>query len=126
MDGINLKKLWYSWEKYGIMLLYIINMGILSMIKSDSIICRNDNIPTIELDGDVAMMNIEKGKYYGLNSVASRVWELLEESQIFSELIELLLKEYDVDKTTCVQDVSELLDSLNEAGLITISEGVKP
>ena len=108
------------------MLLYIINMGILSMIKSDAIICRNDNIPTIELDGDVAMMNIEKGKYYGLNSVASRVWELLEESQIFSELIELLLKEYDVDKTTCVQDVSELLDSLNEAGLITISEGVKP
>lgn len=108
------------------MLLYIINMGILSMIKSDAIICRNDNIPTIELDGDVAMMNIEKGKYYGLNSVASRVWELLEESQIFSELIELLLKEYDVDKTTCEQDVSELLDSLNEAGLITISEGVKP
>lgn len=96
------------------------------MIKQDSIICRNDDIPTIELDGDVAMMNIEKGKYYGLNSVASRVWELLQESRIFSELIELLLKEYDVEKTTCEQDVSELLASLNEAGLISISEGVKP
>lgn len=96
------------------------------MIKSDAIICRNDNIPTIELDGDVAMMSVEKGKYYGLNSVASRIWELLQESQIFNNLIDVLLKEYDVEKTTCEQDVSELLISLNEAGLITISEGVKP
>lgn len=95
------------------------------MINSNTIVSRNDDIPTIELDGDVAMMSIEKGKYYGLNSVASRVWELLQESQIFCNLIDLLLNEYDVDKTTCEQDVSELLVSLNEAGLITISEGVK-
>ena len=89
------------------------------MIGNFSIICRSTDIPTVDLDGEVAMMNPDKGKYYGFDSIASRVWEIIFKPITYEELINQLIVEYDVSKQTCENDIRSLLEKLLKEGLIT-------
>lgn len=89
-------------------------------IESGSIIARNKNIPTVEIDGEVAMMNAEKGKYYGMDMVATRIWMLLKEPIRFRTMIDTLTHEYDVEREECEKDVKLFLERLYEEGLVEI------
>lgn len=40
---------------------------------------RNPNIIDGELQDNQVMMHIEKGKYFGLNPIGKRIWELIAE-----------------------------------------------
>ncbi len=64
------------------------------------------------------MMNVEKGKYFSLNPVATRIWDLLEKPLSADELCIRLTDEYDVDSEQCRKEVSELLDEMKKLGLI--------
>ena len=43
------------------------------MINLDSIVSYRQDIDTTDIDGDKVMMDLEKGQYFALNSVASRI-----------------------------------------------------
>lgn len=73
------------------------------------------------IDDEVVMMSSEKGMYYNLNPVGSRIWELLDTPQTLESLCTQLLDEYDVDEATCKQETEEFITSLKERGLIEIS-----
>lgn len=88
------------------------------MVGTGSIICRRDNIPTVNLDGEVALMNPDKGKYYGFDLIASRVWELITKPISFEELVDQLLAEYNIDRQICENDIESLLSKLFEEDLI--------
>lgn len=90
------------------------------VIHSGSVITRNKNIPTVEIDGEMAMMNAEKGKYYGMDAIATRIWMMIREPVRFRTIIETLTHEYDVSKEECEKDVSLFLNKLYEEGLIDI------
>lgn len=90
------------------------------MISKRTIITRNNSIPTVELDGEIAMMNVDKGYYYGLNSVGSRIWELIKEPISYSALIAQLLSEYNVDRLICEGEANEFLEMLLDEGLIVL------
>ncbi|MCC5940313.1 MAG: PqqD family protein [Balneolaceae bacterium] len=70
------------------------------------------------LDDELVMMDIEKGKYFSLNSVATRIWDIIEQPHTIPELCELLISEYDVDPDTCKKELSVLLDEMDRMGLI--------
>lgn len=74
------------------------------------------------LDGEVVMMSVEKGSYYGLDPVGARIWELLESPRRVSELIDELLATYEVDRKICEQETIAFLDSLVEEGLAEVVE----
>ena len=88
------------------------------MININSVVCVREDIDTTDLDGDKVMMDLEKGQYFALNSVASRIWEELENPVKVSNIVESLLKEYEVEKDTCEESVIEFIEGLNNAGLI--------
>lgn len=71
-----------------------------------------------ELDGELFIIDVETGKYYGLNTVANRIWEILETEKTVDEVVGTLLEEYDIDKTTCQQQVETLINDLKEKTLI--------
>jgi hypothetical protein len=87
-------------------------------IDNKLLIVRNDNIPTVNLDGELAMMNTEKGKYYGMNSVATRIWMLLKEPRRIREIIDTLVHEYKVEASVCEEEVNIFLEKLKNEGLI--------
>jgi hypothetical protein len=75
-----------------------------------------------EIDGDVVMMSTESGNYYGLDSVGGRIWNLLGKPRKVGDLISDLLREYDVAKDTCENDVLSLLNGMYDENVISLRE----
>ncbi len=73
-----------------------------------------------DVDDEVVMMNLERGNYYGLNAVGSRIWKLLKEPMSVADLCRQLQQEYRVEPEQCRQDVLELLEQLNAETLLEI------
>ena len=70
------------------------------------------------LHDEMVMMDIDQGKYFSLNPVATRIWDLLEKPLAAGELCLLLLDEYDVDPERCGIEIGEYLDKMLGMGLI--------
>jgi hypothetical protein len=82
---------------------------------------RHQGLIQAEIDGETVMMDADSGDYYGLDSVASRIWQLLETPITTAELIEQILQEYEVTPEQCQQDVNEFLTQLHKNKMIKIS-----
>ena len=82
---------------------------------------RKTHILSSSIDDEVVMMSSERGMYYNLNPIGSRIWELLDTPQTQESLCAQLMDEYDVDEATCQQETAEFLKSLAERGLIQTS-----
>ena len=80
---------------------------------------RNQQIIDGELDNNQVMMHLEKGKYFGLNPVGKRIWELIESPKGFSEIIQCLLSEFDVTEEQCTREVQDFLDKAITNDIIT-------
>lgn len=89
-------------------------------MQEEKIFSRTKGVAGSEMDGEIVMMSVETGKYYCLNPVASRIWELLEEPTTLPVLVDQLLEEYEVERVVCVTEVEEVLDKLAAEGLVEI------
>ena len=59
-----------------------------SRIADTTIISRSPSVITAEVDGEVVMMSIEQGQYFGLDDIGSDIWKRLEQPCPFSALID--------------------------------------
>jgi len=83
---------------------------------------RNINIIDGELDGNQIMMHIERGKYFGLNKVGKRIWELVEQPRTFEEITSALLSEFDVSEIQCRREVEAFIENAVGSGIIIKDE----
>jgi len=72
------------------------------------------------LDQESVLLNLNTEKYFGLDAVGTRMWQLLTGSPTIEAACVQLLEEYQVDSETLRSNLSELLDHLAENGLIAI------
>jgi hypothetical protein len=79
---------------------------------------RNNEILDGHLDGGLVMMDIQKGKYFGLNPVGKRIWEIIEVPKSFDEITDLLQAEFEVTPEQCRLEVEEFLAKMAKAGII--------
>ncbi|GAB4303350.1 MAG: PqqD family protein [Marinilabiliales bacterium] len=91
-------------------------------IKLTDKVGRHPDMLYSQLDDEIVMMSIENGEYYGLNEIASRIWELLKKDMQVSDIISELMNEYEVDEETCKNDVFEFLSEMMEKKLIQIKQ----
>ncbi len=75
-----------------------------------------------QLHDQLVMMDIEKGQYFALNPVATRIWELLQESQTVEALCKTLQDEFDVEAGKCRSEVQKHLDEMVKLDLIGLTE----
>ncbi len=74
------------------------------------------------LHDQLVMMDIDKGQYFALNPVATRIWELLEKPQTIEALCNSLLDEFEVDPGRCQKEVQKHLDEMAKLDLIVATE----
>ena len=91
-------------------------------INSGDIISRNKDHISAELDGELVLMSIENGKYYGMSSIARRIWELIEQPIVFKDICRILNDEYDADKDQINQETTYFLTDLQNEKLIKIQQ----
>ena len=90
-------------------------------VNLDSVVSKNEEIDDTDLDGEKVMMNLDKGQYFMMNEVGSRIWEIISEPINVKEIISTLRNEYEVDEETCKDTVIEFLGRLDNADLISIN-----
>lgn len=98
------------------------NYAQIDTMNLEAKILRSDELVEANIDDDKVMMSVESGLYFGLDAVASRVWELLETPLNVSELVDILTKEFDVDSTQCLEDIEPFINMLHEHKLISFAE----
>jgi len=81
---------------------------------------RNNKAISGRLDDELVMMDIDKGKYFALNPVATRVWELLEKPMELMEICRVLSDEYEVSVEQCQLETNEYLEELIRLGLLLV------
>lgn len=67
-----------------------------------------------DLGGEVAILDLGGGIYYGLDAVGARVWELVWEPIEVNQIQETIIEEYDADRARIERDVLALLQRLAE------------
>jgi len=71
-----------------------------------------------KLEDEQVILDIEKGKYFSLNPVATLIWEILEQPLAIDTLCEKLVEEYDVEPEKCRVETNEYLQEMIKLGLI--------
>ena len=71
------------------------------------------------LGGEAVLLNLNNNRYYGLNEVGARTWQLLQEHGEVGAAVTQLLEEYEVDEATLRQDVEALVAQLIEQEMLT-------
>ena len=71
-----------------------------------------------EVNGEVVTLSMATGKYHGLNEVASRMWNLIQQHEDLESSIAILLEEYDVPEAQLREDMNQLVEQLLSNGLI--------
>lgn len=72
-----------------------------------------------KLEDDAVLLNLETERYFELDDVGTRMWQLLTESDDTEHVLAQLLREYEVDESTLRDDLATLIEQLSKSGLIT-------
>ena len=70
---------------------------------------------------EIVLLTVESGKYFKVDPVGSRIWELIKEPTTIQNLCELLVEEYEISSEQCYEDTIPFLESLIKDDLILIS-----
>ncbi len=73
------------------------------------------------IDEEVVIFDIEKDSFIHMNSVASRIFELIENPMLLEQLHKQMMSEYEIDADTCEQEVSNTIHDLEQRGLLVSS-----
>jgi len=90
------------------------------MIHVKSVVSKSNELLASEVDGEIVMMNIESGKYYGTNSVGSEIWKLLDSPILVSDICKKLTKDFEIDDATCETEVMDFLQSLEKESILNL------
>lgn len=56
-----------------------------------------------------------------VNEVGADLWKMLQSDVTFEDLVQGILKDYDVDEETAREDIREFLDTLIRGGILEVS-----
>ena len=75
-----------------------------------------------ELSGEVVVLSLKNGEYFGLNPVAAVVWNLVQSPRSIAEIRDALLQEFSgVTPEQCLAEVTALVEELRRMELVTVS-----
>ena len=81
---------------------------------------RIGDVLDVDMDGEMVMMSIEQGRYFGLNQTSTRIWALLAQPVVIGDLCDKLMAEFSVPQKQCEQEVVAYLENLLTRGLLQV------
>lgn len=87
-------------------------------IAASTIVQRRADVLAADVGGEIVLMSVERGKYFGLDEVGSEIWRAIEAPTDVAALCNRLLRNYDGLADVVERDVIALLHQLLEHDLI--------
>jgi hypothetical protein len=85
---------------------------------SNARLVRAPEIIATEVDGELVLMSIEDGKYFGLDAIGSEIWRRLEDPKSVEALTGELQGHFDGDPATIERETLDFLDKLSDHKLV--------
>ena len=86
----------------------------------DNLVVQNNEPIASRVDDEVVLMSIRAGTLFGLGTVGSEIWDLLQTPRRVGDICSALVRDFDVDAATCEREVLDFLESLVARELIRI------
>jgi Coenzyme PQQ synthesis protein D (PqqD) len=87
-------------------------------MRSEQLRLRKDTVDWREIDGQIIALDAEKSSYLAANVTGAILWKALVEGTTRTELIQILVREFEIDRTRAEDDVDRFLAQLVDAGLL--------
>jgi len=88
---------------------------------SSIVVATKDQVSS-DLAGEVAILHLNAGTYYGLDAMGARIWGLIQKPRTVGEIREVLVSEYEVEPARCESDLIALLQRLADEELIEVRD----
>lgn len=92
------------------------------MMKNQNYTVSNE-VLSQEIAGESVLLDLQGENYFGLDSVATRMWQLIQEHQSTEQVFEKMLAEYDVTPEQLASDLEEMIGQLEKYGLVSVEGG---
>jgi hypothetical protein len=92
------------------------------MLTLDAIIHIPESVSFSVIGQDAFLLNTRTNKYFALEEVGARLWDLLRNGDQPRDCYQTLLAEYEVDPDELEQDLVELLNMMMENGLVELDQ----
>lgn len=79
------------------------------------------NVLFRELEGEGILLSLDSGKYFGLDAVGTRIWQLLATGPTLGGVCDTLAAEFDAEPATIEVDLLALLTELSTHGLVQVT-----
>jgi hypothetical protein len=89
-------------------------------IGPNSHVVRSHEPVTAEVGDTLIMLSVVNGQYYGLNDIATAIWQRLETRIAVADLCAALQQVFDVSPERCEAEVLGFLQQLQAKGLVYI------
>jgi hypothetical protein len=90
-------------------------------VSLESRVAIGGDVVSRDLEGEAIILNLESGTYFGLDSVGTRIWSLLQEDGSLRRTFELLRQEYDVEPERLKADILRLVEELRSNDLLSVA-----
>ncbi len=94
-----------------------------SALSLESLVVAMPDQLSSELSGEVVILSLADGVYYGLDAVGAHIWRLLSQPRTVRDLVTEVAGRYTVEREECAHDVITFLEDLRAHRLITAVEG---
>jgi hypothetical protein len=78
-----------------------------------------------EIQGEAVLLQLDNGEYFGLDEVATRIWQLLVQHGDLASVEAALFEEFDTTEDELAGDLTRVIDELVAKRLIEV-EDVQP
>ena len=96
-----------------------INMNLAGLYLTTRLV-RSADVLTSQVDDNLMLLDVERDHYFGMNPVATHVWELLHNAPTVAEICASVAAHFDTDVEGCASDVFAFVGTLIDAGLARI------
>jgi hypothetical protein len=78
-----------------------------------------------EFDGELVVLDLTRGDYFGLDAIGARVWAELVRGRCARQIASQLAPDYRVEPERLLADIGALIDELVRRGLVAVVSEVK-
>ncbi len=79
-----------------------------------------DTVFAQEVDGEMVLLDMNSENYFGLDEVGTTIWQAMGQGKSLQEVLESVLKEYDVESDVLEKDLIRFVIQLLDNQLIEV------
>lgn len=87
-------------------------------ISENSRVVGSESVVMCELDKGLALLDLNRGRYFSLNSTGTLVWSCIEQPASVDEICAVVAKRFEIGLDVCRRDIVDLLQQLVDSGLV--------